>query len=100
MKKNVWKNMVSNRVPKRLWGYGLVYQDSILNRISRGKTGQTGIEEITGQMPDISDVFTLISMIVCGGSIRGTLQQRVITLSLVSSSGYYTKHLVTCSIGY
>ena len=47
--------MVSKKYSKRLWGYGLVYQDAILSRIDHGKTGCTGIEKVTGQTPDISE---------------------------------------------
>ena len=38
-----------------MWDYGLVHQAGVLNRIARGKSGRTGIEEITGQTPDISE---------------------------------------------
>ena len=46
--------MVSKKVSKQLWGYGLVYQAGILSRITRGKIEQTGNEEVTGHTPDIS----------------------------------------------
>ena len=47
--------MVSKKVPKCLWDYGLVHHAGILSRIYRGKIGLTGIEEVTGHMPDISE---------------------------------------------
>ena len=46
--------MVSKKVPKGPWGYVLVHQACILSRIAIGKTGRTGIDEVTGQAPDIS----------------------------------------------
>ena len=39
----------------RLCDYGLVHQYGIFSRIARGKTGQTGIEEVTRQTPEISE---------------------------------------------
>jgi len=54
--KKRWKHrMNKKRVPKRLWDYGLVYEAEILSRVSRGKDGRTGYEEITGQTADISE---------------------------------------------
>ena len=47
--------MVSKKFPKRLWGYILVHKAGILSRISCGKTGRTGIKEVTVQTPDISE---------------------------------------------
>ena len=47
--------MVSKKVSKQLWGYGLVYQAEILSRITRGKIKQTGNEEVTGHTQDISE---------------------------------------------
>jgi hypothetical protein len=38
-----------------LWDYGLIYESNILNRIPRGQQQRTGIEMITGEMPDISE---------------------------------------------
>ena len=46
---------MQKKVPKRVWVYGIVHQAGVLNRISRGKTGRTGIEELTGKTPDISE---------------------------------------------
>ncbi|HSN67533.1 MAG TPA: reverse transcriptase domain-containing protein [Fusibacter sp.] len=50
-----WKQlMVQNGVPNRLWDYGLVYCAEIMSRTS--VAGQvTGIEEVTGNTPDISE---------------------------------------------
>jgi len=47
--------MQKKKVPKRLWDFGLVYEGEILSRMSRGKTGRSGYEEITGDTPDISE---------------------------------------------
>ena len=55
LKKHFRKKMVSKKVPMGLWDYGLVHKAGILSRISRGKMGWTGIEEVTGQMPEISE---------------------------------------------
>ena len=49
--------MVSKKVPKRLWYYGLVHQDVILSSIYHEEIGRTGIEEVTGQTPDISELI-------------------------------------------
>ena len=37
------ENMVSEKVPKYLWGYGLVHRAVILSGIPCGKTGWAGI---------------------------------------------------------
>ena len=47
--------VVSRKVPKHLWYYGLVHQAGIFSRISRGKMVCTGIEDVNGQTPDISE---------------------------------------------
>ena len=54
--KKQWRNcMLRQKVPPRLWDYGLVYETNILNRIPRGQQQRTGIEVVTGKTPDISD---------------------------------------------
>ena len=54
--KKHWRHrMVKKKVPRRLWDYGLVYEAEIMSRVSRGPDGRTGIEEITGDTPDISE---------------------------------------------
>jgi hypothetical protein len=54
--KRRWHNkMVSKGAPKRLWDYGVVHQAEIMSRMSRGKTGRTGYEDVTGETPDISE---------------------------------------------
>ena len=53
--KSFRQKMVRKQDPKRVWVYGLVHQAGVLNQISRGKTGRTGIEELTGKTPDISE---------------------------------------------
>ena len=47
--------MLQKRVPKRHWDFGLVWRAGIFNRTTRGQSGRTGIEEVTGQTPDISE---------------------------------------------
>ena len=47
--------MLKRKVPPRLWDYGLIYELNILNRIPRGQQQRTGIEMVTGEMPDISE---------------------------------------------
>jgi hypothetical protein len=47
--------MVTKKVPKRLWDYGLVYQSEIMSRIARTPFGRTGVEQVTGDTPDISE---------------------------------------------
>ena len=54
LQKSFRQKMVRKKAPKRVWDYGLVHQAGVLNRISRGKTGRTGIKELTGKTPDIS----------------------------------------------
>jgi hypothetical protein len=50
-----WKlRMVKQKVPKRLWDYGLIYESELLSRMARGNNRRTGYEEVTGQTPDIS----------------------------------------------
>ena len=47
--------MAAKGVPRRLWDYGLVYESEILSRISRAPYERSGIEQITGETPDISE---------------------------------------------
>ena len=54
MKKRFRPKMVSKKVPKCLWEYGLVHQAGILSRTACGKTERTGIDEVTGKLSDIS----------------------------------------------
>jgi hypothetical protein len=50
-----WKlRMTKQKVPKRLWDCGLVYESKLLSRMARGSNQRTGYEEVTGQTPDIS----------------------------------------------
>ena len=54
--KKRWRHkMVQRNIPQRLWDYGLVYEADIISRIARGPDGRTGIEELTGDTPDISE---------------------------------------------
>jgi hypothetical protein len=52
-----WKlQMMKKKVPKRLWDYGLIYDDSeLLSCMARGSNRRTGYEEVTGQTPGISE---------------------------------------------
>jgi len=48
--------MITKTVPRRVWDYGLVYESEIMStRMARGPEGRTGMEEITGDSPDISE---------------------------------------------
>jgi hypothetical protein len=54
--KKRWRHrMLTKKVPRRLWDYGLVHEAEIMSRIARGPDGRTGIEQITGDTPDISE---------------------------------------------
>ena len=54
--KKRWRHrMITKTVPRRLWDYGLVYESEIMSRMARGPEGRTGMEEITGDSPDISE---------------------------------------------
>ena len=54
--KQRWRNRaVDEQIPSRIWDYGLEYEAEILSRMSRGLDGQTGIEQLTGVTPDISE---------------------------------------------
>ena len=51
-----WKLMRQRKkVPTRLWDYAMVHITQLMNRTARGRNGRTGIEEITGETPDISE---------------------------------------------
>ena len=47
--------MQKKRVPKRLWGFGLVVESEILTRMARGQNRRTGYEEVTFQTAEISE---------------------------------------------
>ncbi len=54
--KTKWKiRMRKNRVPARLWDYGLVYIAEIQSLLARGPDQRPGIEKVMGQMIDISE---------------------------------------------
>ena len=55
LKKRYQHNMLRKKVPKHVWAYGFVHQAEVLSRISIGTTGRTGLEEVTGNTPDISE---------------------------------------------
>ena len=44
LKKQFKQKMISKGAPKRVWDYGFVHQAGIMNRISRGRNGRTGIK--------------------------------------------------------
>ena len=51
-----WRRRMSKKnVPRRLWDFGLVYEAEILSRLSRGRDGRTGYEEVFGQTPNIAE---------------------------------------------
>jgi len=53
---NRWKlRMRKKNVPKRLWDFGIEYESEIMSRMSRGRDGRTGREEVTGNTDDISE---------------------------------------------
>ena len=50
-----WRaHMHKNKVPKRLWDFGLVYESELFSRMARGRDLRTGYEEVTGDTADIS----------------------------------------------
>ena len=55
LKKHFCQNIVSKKVPNSLWCSGLFQQAGIVIRITHGKLGWAGIEEVTGQTPYISE---------------------------------------------
>ena len=55
LKKRYKQKMIRKGAPKRTWDYGFVHQAGVLNRIARGVNGRTGLEEVTGDTPDISE---------------------------------------------
>ena len=51
-----WRlRMAKKSVPRRLWDFGLVYEAELLSRLSRGRDGRTGYEEVFGQTPNIAE---------------------------------------------
>ena len=51
-----WRQtMTKNQVPRRLWDYGLVWEAEIISRLATSPTGRTGLEEVTGDTPDLSE---------------------------------------------
>ena len=55
LKKRYKQKMIKKGAPKRVWDYGFVHQAGVLSRLARGRNGQTGIKEVTGNTPDISE---------------------------------------------
>ena len=47
--------MTKNVIPKGLWDLGLVYEDELLSRMSRGKERRTIYEEVIGQTLEIGE---------------------------------------------
>ena len=47
--------MHKKKVPKRLWGFGLVYESELLSRMAFGRNHRTGYEGVTGDTTDISE---------------------------------------------
>jgi hypothetical protein len=46
--------MTTKAVLKHLWDFGIVYQAELMSRISCGKNGRTGYEDVVGETPDIT----------------------------------------------
>ena len=55
LKKKWRRRRLKRGIPNRLWDYGMVYESELMNRYARGPDGRTGIEEVTGVTPDISE---------------------------------------------
>ena len=53
LKNSFWQKIVSNKVPRSIWDYGLFHQAGILISIARGKTVRAGIDEVTVQTTNI-----------------------------------------------
>jgi len=75
-----WKaRMSSTSAPSRLWCYGLVYEAEIMSRYLRTGQDRTGLEQLTGQTPDISEWldFTFYDLVWChtSGNEVGTPQR-------------------------
>ena len=49
------RQMAKKSVPRRLWDFGLVHEAELLSRLSRGRDGRTGYEEVFGQTPSIAE---------------------------------------------
>ena len=47
--------MAKKKVLSCLWDFGLVYESELLSHMARGTDCWTGYEEVTGQMPGISE---------------------------------------------
>jgi hypothetical protein len=43
------------QIPARLWDYGLVYEAELLSRMARSNQERCGLEELTGETPDIAE---------------------------------------------
>ena len=43
------------QIPARLWDYGLVYEAELLSRMARSNQERSGLEELTGETPDIAE---------------------------------------------
>ena len=57
IKKKWYRIMLKNKVPKRLWDYGLIWLSEVGNisvSSSRYASGRTPLDYITGETPDIS----------------------------------------------
>jgi hypothetical protein len=58
VKKRWFRQMTRRKVPKRLWDYGIVWACEIMSLTSNSSfslEGQTPMEQITGETPDISE---------------------------------------------
>ena len=55
LKKTYKKNMIKKGEPKIVWDYGFVHQSGVLSRLAQGRNGRTGMKEVIGNTPDISE---------------------------------------------
>ena len=92
--------MHKNKVPKRLWDFGSVYESELLSRMARGRDRRTGYEEVTGDTADISEwlyfeMYDLVYWIYRPKS-------RIHWTTSEESAGGLAYHIVsarTCAIG-
>jgi hypothetical protein len=58
--------MITKKVPRRMWCYGLRYIVKLSQFIPQRADGRTGYEVVTGRTPDISEYCDLRSGTWCG----------------------------------
>lgn len=89
-------------VLKRLRVYGLVYEAEILSLLSRGQDGRSSKEEITGEMPDISDCvdFGMYDFVWTLNRTGFKMDTTVLTGCSRIGWVFLTEMKVTCVIGW